>query len=125
ATAKHGRFRAALENAFMAASHQAQAVTDASLRTGRPVDAYGLAGVAGAGAGGGFAGAVNPAVPEAAMREMRMRELQGLIGQHLQFEHEMAAIESARAEARLRNADAGYVETQKPLDAAAKRGDRL
>lgn len=96
---RNGRWRSALSNMFYEASRQAQAVTDASLRTGRPVDAYGLAGVAGAGAGGFAGGAISPNVDEATKRGIRMRALAEDIGTQLSMER--AQSEMANAGRRL------------------------
>lgn len=96
---RNGRIKSFLANAFYQMSRQAQAVTDASTRSGRPVDAYGLASVAGSGIGGGIAGAFNPAIDERMKRDRRMGELEHLIGTQL----EMEKIEEARQQQALEN----------------------
>jgi hypothetical protein len=120
AVAKHGRIVAALENAFMQASRQAQEVTNNSLRTGRPVDSYGLASVAGAGAGGGFAAAVNPVLPEEEKRKYRMESLARDIGAQVQLEREQAALGVQQANAAWLQAKPG-IEQQKALSTATQR----
>ncbi len=80
----------------------AQAATEGALRTGRPVDSYGMAAVLGGGLGGAAAGAANPAVDEQMKREYRLRELEDHITNQLQVERASAQMENDRRELELR-----------------------
>jgi hypothetical protein len=97
----NGRFKSILLGMLSGVGEQARAV----LSTGRPVDAYGLASVAGGGLGRGVAGGIHPQMDEEAKRAARMQHLGGLIQQQLAVEKQQAGIENDKRELDLKQED--------------------
>lgn len=112
------RVRAVLENFFYNLSRGAQAVTDASIRSGRPVDTYGLAATVGRGIGGAVAGGARPDVIAERNREMNMQRLEGLIKTQLDTE-------KAHAEYTAKLAQADYTRQRAPLERLKRAGAQL
>jgi hypothetical protein len=106
---KNGRVKSAILNALFQMSQQASRVAS----SGRPVDAYGLASVAGSGIGGAAAGAFEPSLDEQQKRRMRMADLEQQISSQLRIEQEQAQT------AKL-NAETEYTRDVRPEVEAAK-----
>lgn len=104
---KNGSLKSIILNALHEMGGQARAVSEGAARSGRPVDAYGMASIVGAGGGGAAAGGINPALDEQRKRHARMDDL----GKYIQTtraqekaareaELQRAQIEQTRANAR-------------------------
>jgi len=89
----NGRVKSAVWNAFMQMADQA----NRALASGRPIDEYALAGVAGRGIGGAARGAFDPSVDDEYKRKSRMADLEHQIGEQLKAEQ--AAAENAKTKA--------------------------
>jgi hypothetical protein len=109
ASDRNGRVKSAILTALYQMGEGANRV----LSSGRPVDEYGLASVAGRGIGGGVAGAFNPALDEDTKRRARMDDLEQQIATQLK-------IERAQAEAAKTTAEGEYIRDVKPEVEAAK-----
>lgn len=83
---KNGRWKSLGINALRSIGESAQQVSQASMRSGRPVDEYGIAQVFGSGLGGGVAGAVRPELDEMYKQKKRMGELDTLLQEQLGVE---------------------------------------
>ncbi len=92
---KNGRLKSAIWNALLQMSEGA----NQALRSGRPIDEYALAGVAGRGIGGAGGGAFNPSVDEEHKRQMRMGDLEQQIGQQIKIEQAQAQTDRIQSEA--------------------------
>ncbi len=113
----NGRWRSISAEALTNMGQMAQAVVS----TGRPVDAYGLAAIGGAGLGGGAAGAINPRLDEQRRRAQRMTELRRTVQERLVFEQ-------AERQQSLRAAQEHWYRTGRPaqqasLDRSRQRND--
>lgn len=118
AKSRKPRWREIIENMLYEGSQAARRVSEASVRSGRPVDEYGLASVAGGFGGGGAAAAINPAVNAERKRVARMNDLAGLIEQQLKVEKQQAARMQQEQELQLRAREVGVRSRQ--VDATAE-----
>lgn len=100
----NGRLKSAILNALLQMSEGA----NQALRSGRPIDEYALAGVAGRGIGGAGGGAFNPSVDEEHKRQMRMGDLEQQIAQQLKTEQEQAQTERMHSEADRMRSEAEF-----------------
>jgi hypothetical protein len=114
----HGRVRSFFEGLAANVGRQAQAVSEGAARSGRPVDAYGLASIAGAGAGGGMAAGVLPREWANQQRELKMRHMTEQIGAQLKIEREAAQTEQVRAQTGWLTARPGIEEAKSKATAA-------
>jgi hypothetical protein len=113
----NGRFKSMLLGALSQMGRNAQA----ALESGRPVDEYSLAGVAGGGLGGGVAGAVRPNLDEAAKRKMRMQHLGERIKWQVEHDQHLNQLRLQTAQISKTNAEADYYRTSKPQEAEARQ----
>lgn len=95
---RNGRFKSMLINALVQMGQNAQAATEGALRTGRPVDAYGLAAVMGGAGGGLAAGALNPALDEERRRQYKLNQVESLIKTRLSEQRAQAGDDYRRAQ---------------------------
>jgi hypothetical protein len=106
---RNGRVKSAILNALYNMGEQA----NIALASGRPIDEYAIASIAGRGIGSGAAGAINPALDEDNKRRMRMDDLEQQIANQLKIERQQAEIAKT-------NADADYTRDVRPEVEAAK-----
>ena len=115
---RHSRIRAGVENFFYNLSRNAQAVTEVSMRSGRPVDMYGIANIVGGGAGGFGAGVANPRVVAERAQQQRLDQLE----QSIKFQ---LGVEKAHADYTSRLATAEYTRQRVPLERLKREGTQL
>jgi hypothetical protein len=113
----NGRFKSILLGALSRMGQNAQA----ALASGRPVDSYGLAAIAGGGLGGGVAGAVRPNLDEVAKRGLRMQHLGEQISWQVAHEKQLNELRLQTAQISKTNAEADYYRTSKPQEAEARQ----
>jgi len=83
---KNGRWKSIGLNLLHGLGEGANAVTQASMRSGRPVDAYGVAQVVGGGIGSGIAGGANPALDEQRKNDRFIGNLDRQLKEQLTYE---------------------------------------